>query len=224
MIDLIGVAIGAAIFFAFAGCVGIVFAFFTWLIVPKRLGRIARISVAFLIPIVSAAYIWLCIAFLPGESLFGDIDQPLPNGYVLKALGKMPEYGNIERQNGDLSFDGVQGAVDEIAVSGPLVAGRYCQSCDRAFVQSKALYFLLDTRISKSSEYTDLPSLEAAFQCSTPLVENQYFQSQEARHVWQQRIDHWVMFVPPLGIALLYFAYLIRHRCRESLRAASNLY
>jgi hypothetical protein len=65
---------------------------------PKSTFASSWAIAAFAIPILSAAYLWMCIAMLPGKSLFGDISQPLPNGYVLTGLGKMPDFSYVQKQ------------------------------------------------------------------------------------------------------------------------------
>lgn len=89
MFEMIGLLVGTAILFVLSVIAGGVYAGTAFLILwgrPKR--RIALMLLAAAIPVCSTAYMWLCVAILPGESLFGDIDQPLPNGYTLQALGK----------------------------------------------------------------------------------------------------------------------------------------
>jgi hypothetical protein len=108
MFEMIGLLIATGFLFALAALASAILAGLTWLYVRKRRApRIRLMLAAAVIPIVSAAYFWLCIALLPDESLFGDIDQPLPNGYALKALGKMPDFASIDNPKTPYSYNGL---------------------------------------------------------------------------------------------------------------------
>lgn len=81
MFEIIGLAFATLLLFLAASVAGCVFAGLMWLIVRTRQDhRWKFVLFAGAIPIASAAYLWICIATLPGETLFGDISEKLPNG------------------------------------------------------------------------------------------------------------------------------------------------
>jgi hypothetical protein len=122
MFELIGLLFATMLLFVLAA----VLSGITWLLVRKTSAPRKRlIFAAASIPIISAAYFWLCIALLPGESLSGDISQPLPNGYLLEALGKMPDFASISNPKSPNSYNGLSECISQLAVYGPLVAGQY---------------------------------------------------------------------------------------------------
>ena len=100
MFELIGLLFATIFLFTIASILAAILAGITWLLVRNTSAPRKRLMfTAAMIPIASAAYLWLYMALLPGESLFGDISQPLPNGYVLEALGKMPDFASISNPN-----------------------------------------------------------------------------------------------------------------------------
>src|ERR1700760_365929 len=126
MFELIGLLFAIGMLFALAAVASIVLAGLRGLSVRNRqTPRNRLILAAALIPLFSVAYLWLCIALLPGESLFGDISQPLPNGYTLEALRKMPAFASVSNAKSPNSYNGLTECVGKLAVCGPFVAGQY---------------------------------------------------------------------------------------------------
>src|ERR1700730_14122476 len=119
MILLMGLASGAGLI-----CALIVFSVLRNF---KISSRRATIVAALFPPAVTAYLLCFVIAstilssFLgTPDLLFGDINEPLPNGFKLFALDKMPEDGLIKRDN-----DGQVRWVSDLQTSGPFVLGKY---------------------------------------------------------------------------------------------------
>lgn len=90
------------------------------------------VIVAACLPFISAGYLFICafLAFpllIPGETefLFGDILEPLPNGYALKAMGKMSDYGSIVATSEARPLPKLKSTVCSIYVEDPIVFGKY---------------------------------------------------------------------------------------------------
>src|SRR5579863_10213061 len=124
MFEIIGLLIGSLVMLTLAAAAGVVYAGITYAVLRERpKARLGLMLLGAAIPIVSAIYLWLCVAMLPGESVFGDISEPLPNGYHLQALGKMPDFATIETGDSFGSGDSilrVPQAIGRIGVVGPL--------------------------------------------------------------------------------------------------------
>ena len=149
MFELIGLAFDTLILFTLAVVAGCVFTFMAWLIVRQRDCRRWRwMAGALSLPIASAAYLWLCIALLPGESLFGDFSENLPNGYVLAGLGKMPDFSYLEKEGKPYWNQPTPNCIERLQVTGSLIIGQYGQRCrtTEPNAQSEDEFFIFDTK------------------------------------------------------------------------------
>lgn len=215
MFELIGLLFATMLLFALAAMLAAVLSGITWLLVRRTSAPRKRlIFAAASIPIISAAYFWLCIALLPGESLFGDISQPLPNGYLLEALGKMPDFASISNPKSPNSYNGLSECIGKLAVDGPLVAGQYSHPFGSFAAAPHEPYFVFDTR---SGQHIDLPTLvdlQARLGHSVQLTEVQFFRSQEPSYRARQNVNKVVMLGPPILALGIFTAYVLRNRLR----------
>lgn len=216
MFEMIGLAIGTGILLLMGLVLGILLCgLFAWLLWGKHgWFKWLLLGLAFALPVASAGYVVVCTALLPGESLFGDIDQPLRNGYRLTGLGKMSEYLAVGKggPEGILS-PSLPHPVYELAMEGQDVVGRY----SREFGDSAGPlgnFFLLDTRNDEVATFPTQALLEAKVGHPVTLVEGVLFRSTEPQHLKQQRRNHLAIFTPPiLGLlGLLGFAVWFRFR------------
>ena len=214
MFEIIGLLFATALLFVVSSIIGAAYAAVAFLILwqrPKR--RLRKVLVAATIPIISAAYLWLCTALLPGQTLFGDISQPLPNGYSLQALGKMPDFAYIVRGS---SFSGrgvnLTELVGSLAVQGPLVIGRYSHPAGEFYPHPNENYFVFDTTTETVQNYASLDSLTARLGQPVKLVSTERFNSQESSYLKQQRSEHRSMFLPPLIASVAYTLFLVHLR------------
>lgn len=206
MFEMIGLLFATGLLFALATMAGLMLALFVWLLVRKRnLPRKSLMAVAFLIPIASAAHLWLCKALLPGQTLFGDISQPLPNGYFLQALGKMPDFASISHAPLPYNADtGLAEGIGTIAVDGPLAVGRYSHPFDSFDPLPNEPYFLFDTRTSRHSDFASRTALEQALGHPVHLEKVELFRSEEPSYILQQRRENFIMFGPPILVTALF--------------------
>ena len=99
-----------SLFFALSLIVGRLFGWVAWRILRSQERHRGLRKIAASLPSVFAAYMLACAVvfsiFVPGEAdriFFGDIFEPLPNGYTLKALAKMPHLCQGREQFGEVS-------------------------------------------------------------------------------------------------------------------------
>jgi hypothetical protein len=215
MFELIGLVFATGILFALATVLSFVLAGFTWLSVRNRQAPRKRLVLAAaLIPILSAAYLWLCTALLPGKSLFGDISQPLPNGYTLEALGKMPDFASLTSAKSPNSYNGLTECIGKLAVYGPFVVGQYSHPFGTFDPKPNEPFFVFDTR---NHQHVDLPTiaeLENSLGHTVQLTEVQFFRSQEPAYRMQQKVNRTVEFGPPIFALVILMAFVLHSRLR----------
>jgi hypothetical protein len=214
MFELIGLLFATMFLFILAAITAAILAGTTWLLVRKSsMPRKRVVVIASLIPFASAAYFWVCIALLPDESLFGDISQPLPNGYTLKALGKMPDFASIDKTDSPLAgYNVLSQCVGRLAVYGPLVVGQYSHPFGTFDVAANEPFFIFDTRNGQHTELPTLASLQAALGHSVSLTETQSFRSQEPAYRRQKSVNRAAMFGPPIIALGILTVYILRRR------------
>lgn len=135
------------------------------------------------------------------DLLFGDINEPLPNGFKLFALDKMPEAGLIKRDNDPL---GQVGWVSNLQTSGPFVLGKYdYKYFPKTEDQSNRNFFLFDTRNGKAQDFATESDLSKAANVPLHLTPTQFFRAPKSL---SSRVRDFVMFViafiPPIAIGL----------------------
>jgi hypothetical protein len=215
MFELIGLLFATMLLFALAAILAAALSGITWLLVRKTSAPRKRLLfTAASIPIISAVYFWLCIALLSGESLFGDISQPLPNGYLLEALGKMPDFASISNPKSPNSNNGLSECIGKLAVYGPLVAGQYSHPFGSFAAAPNEPFFIFDTRSGQNIDLPTLVDLQARLGHSVRLTEVQFFRSQEPSYRARQNVNKVVMFGPPIIALGIFAVYVLRNRPR----------
>ncbi len=225
MFEMIGVLIVALVFFGASGILGGVYVLIAWLIIRPvhHVVRMRRLILAACIPPIFAGYIAVCLIgfsiFVRGDAgmLFGDIYEPLPNHYVLTALGKMPDYGIIDRHACQSCQPRLIGYVGRIAVDGPLVFGAYSHMFSQPRQDEATMegFFSFDTRNQSVHNFGTLPQLNAFAGHPIHLVDNQFFRSQEPSHRRIVVVERIVLFAPP-GIGTLVFFFLLLRLRRKA--------
>jgi hypothetical protein len=205
MFEIIGLLLGAAVFFGLSALLGAIFGFAAGWLFRRRPARSLRALLMATVPPICAIYMAICLVLFPGRSLFGDISEPLPHGYILKALGKMPEYGDIEgpTPRDEPQFAGWIGKVD---LDGTTLFGAYSSlfahpEYDPAPVL-KPCCFAFDTRSGKVLNFDSINQMEGFAGRRLTLVEVQYFRSQEPAHIRLMRIENFILLSPPCVLML----------------------
>jgi hypothetical protein len=157
-------------------------------------------------------------------SWFGDINEPLPNGYFVHALGKMPDFASVSK--GDPSqndYGGLSECIGKLSVEGPIVIGQYSHPLASFDPNPNEPYFAFDTRDGKHVDVANIGGIQSLVGHKVQLVEVQFFRSKEPEYLRQLRLNKAVMFGPPIIAIGIFAAYVIRRR-RRTLLAAVNIY
>ena len=186
--------------------------------------------IASLFPPSATAYILACAilssvvsSFLgTPDFAFGDINQELPNGYTIEALGKMPECGHIQKAGNSL----IQVAwVSSLQVHGPNILGKYDYTYfPRTPTEAARNYFSLDTRTGDIVNFASETELENYTKAKVHLTPTPDFRGAQTI---QKRFATTVLFLiavfPPLvtGLWLIYRLVLLLRSGREP-RLTSN--
>jgi len=212
MFEYIGVLIAGIVFFGLSLVVGSFYWLAAWLIQRshQRL-RIYR-NIAALLPPVFAAYMLACaILFsllIPREFdriFFGDLFEPLPNGYTLTAMAKMRGFG--ASVGNTATFRGVSGSVRSVAVDGPLVFGAYINN---------ERYFAFDTRSGTCVDFGTIAGLNRYAGHPVQLIEAFSFRSSDRTQKLIRSVERCIWFGPPLICSVFYFVFLLRLRRRDA--------
>jgi hypothetical protein len=127
---------------------------------------------AYLLCFVIACSILSSVTGTP-DLLFGDIDEPLPNGFKLEALSKMPEDGLIKREGDPLAQIGW---VSALQTSGPFVLGKYDYTdFPKTADQSSRNFFLLDTSTGRKQDFGTESDLSNALNGPIHLTPTEFF-------------------------------------------------
>jgi len=224
MFELIGLMFATLLLFGLAVTIAAAFAAITWHLTRNGVGHKRLTLLAASVPLASAAYLWICVAILPGESPFGDISQPLPNNYTLQALGKMPDYASIIRTSSPVSGDiGLSEWIGEVAVSGALVVGQYSHPFGGFNGNSVEPFFIFDTHNGQHIDLATLADVEAKLNHPVVLTEVQHFRSQEPAYRRQQNLNKLLMFSPPI-IVLGILSFSIGQSRSRTQPPSSNIY
>ena len=203
MFEIVGLLLGFAVCMVLSVAASAIVGGLVWLL--SRRARLLLTSCAAVLPPLCVIYLFACGAMLPNESLFGDISQPLPNVYFIRALGKMPDFAEIGRGS-DFSSGSVSltECIGSLAVYRPLVVGRYSHPGDSFDAHPNEAYFLFDTRTAAHQDFATAAALEASVGHAVTLTDVQFFHSQEPTYLHQRRINAMICFVPmTLAFSLL---------------------
>jgi hypothetical protein len=219
MFEIIGLAVSTFALCIFSGIVSVVYTGLAAIILRNRPdGRSRRLLVAAVLPVACAGYLIVTavvITFLSDgktDMLFGDIHEPLPNGYILTGLGKMHEYADIIRpfsSDSDAGTFGVHG-IQGITADGPIVYGAFSHEFDNPARNGE--FFIFDTRTGVTTTLTTKRQLDDAAKHNVQLLDPQDFRSQDSRHRLLARTEHIVSYGPPLALLVLYLLYLVGAR------------
>jgi hypothetical protein len=222
MIESIGMFVGLIAICLFLALLGILIAGAAWLLFWGRPRPKVLIFRTALTPIASLGYLIfcaICFAILvphQPDLFFGDFSEPLPNGYVLTGLAKMPEFAFFESTPPMAHQPPMRGGVRRLELDGQVVYGAYGHIDDESLSDPDHDhgYFVFDTRTGDVTNLNTVEQLNAAAGHPVHLVESQYFRSQEPGRILLRRIENYILFGPPI-VVFLYFLYrLIRFRIK----------
>jgi hypothetical protein len=215
MFEIIGLLFGIGLLFVLSIALGLVYGFVAWIVTgPGSARRRFKALVAACIPPASAVYLLICavgisiLATGQGDLLFGGIYEPLPNGYSLSALGKMPDYGTIRPKSATQADPKINGFVGQIDVKGPFVYGAFSHRDLSQPTEENLGYFALNTRTAEVRDFATQGELDHFAGYPVQLVENWQFRSKETRYQRRLEVERWISFGPPITLTVVYFVFL----------------
>lgn len=223
MFEMIGLLVGLTILSGLAVVAGVIFAGLASLLFYGRRRPKLLILFAGLIPISSLVYVILsavCMEiFVPNQPdlFFGDFAEPLPNGYILTGLGKMPEYSYFDSTPPGMYQPVLLGGVRRLELEDQIVYGAYGHLDNQPGDDNENKdrgYFIFDTRTGAVRNLKTIEELNSAAGHTVRLVESQMFRSQDSGRIRLRRVENVILFLPPGAITLCCFFLLLRHRQR----------
>lgn len=224
MFEMMGALIGLMVLAGLLSVLGFLIAAAAWLLFwgrprPKRL-----ILMTASVPPLSLGYALACAAvfaiFVPNQpdQFFGDFSEPLPNGYVLTGLGKMPEYASFDTDEPGKNQPSILGGVQSLELDGETVYGVYSHP-KSGFRDSMApadiCCFVFDTHSGQVQNLKSIQELNAAAGHPTRLVESQFFRSQDRGRIRLREVENTIYLFPPSAALLFCFYRIVRVRIRE---------
>lgn len=185
---------------------------------PKRL-----IFLAASIPPLSLGYLIVCAIFfamfVPNQPdlFFGDFSEPLGNEYILRGLGKMPEYAYLDTENRGRNQPGISG-IESLEQDGEVIFGAYSHpnvGSSGFFAPPGVNFFKFDTRSGQVTNFKTIQELNAAAGHPVHLVGSQFFRSQLPGRIMLRRIENGILFIPPVAAFLFIVFRLVRVRIRR---------
>jgi hypothetical protein len=206
MFEFIGLAIATALLMILAAICAVPVGLLVWFVLRGRGHRIKLTIATVLLPFAVASFWWICTAVMPGVSLFANIDQPLPNGYRLKALGKMPEFGYVEPAVETRDVTLPQGWIAKAAIQGDLLYGQY--KAEKGNVSTH--FFVMDTKRDTVADYASFTELETVSSHAVQLVPLTEFLSPAGR--LDRQFYFRLCLVPAIVAYLVLFSLVLRAR------------
>ena len=209
--EVIGHFIGFLILLAVSAGAGLVVALLTGFVFWSAWRRVMPLYIAapFLGPLC-VVWLYAMVIVLPHESLFGDIDEPLPNGYHLRALGKMPDFATID-PNSKYGL-GLPEGIGRLQVQEDFVVGQYSHPFDTFTPKPVEDYFLFDTKSGLHRDFPSAAALQSQLNEPLHLAPTDEFQSSDPASR-RQRVFNRVMILGPIvGVWVLYFAAVLMLR------------
>ncbi len=183
--------------------------------------HLARI--AFVTPLVCAT-LYLGMMMLPGESLQGDLDVPLANGWRIAAERGQLDCAYIYRPAKHYFDDDETGpgCMESFGWAGPLVASRFSRNIPPEETSPGNVYTLFDPRNGETAIYSTLESLEAGARAPVFLEPTAVFCARDpgARRRWW--LDHAVLYGFTTLALLCVSVYVVRRRFRHPERLTSS--
>lgn len=228
MFEMIGLLIGLAVLFTISLVLGLIYALVAWLIFWKRRKPIRFILFAASIPPLSVVYLLACAIlfsiFIPNQpdEFFGDFSEPLPNGYVLKGLGKMPEFSRLDTSYSDRPYPQLRGGIKSLELDGEILYGAYGHIDDDPdpMTPGDRGYFVFNTKTGQVKDFATMEALNAAAGHKVQLIESQLFRSQEPSRKALRTTETVIYAFVPSVASILCFVLLIRARLRPEGKVA----
>jgi len=226
MFEMIGLLFGLAILCGLALLAGGVFAALVWFLFWGRRRPKFWIFCAGAIPLATLVYVILCAIcmeiFVPNQPnfFFGDFAEPVPNGYILTGLGKMPEFSYFESTPPMVHQPPLLGGVRRLELDDQIVYGAYGHLDNQPYdgENKDRGYFAFDTRTGKVTNFKTMGELNAAAGHSVHLVESQFFRSRNPGRLLLREIENAIFIGPPVIATFVFIFLVLRRRLRNEER------
>jgi hypothetical protein len=231
MFEMIGLLIATTVATVVSIVLGMVLGLVAWLLMwgRKRSWRLIVMMAA--VPPFSLAYVIgmaiLLTIFVPNQpdEFFGDFNEPLPHGYMLKGLGKMPDWAYFDTTGAGRQQPQMPGTVGRLEEDGEMVYGAYAHLHDA--VESKdpqkgePSYFAFDTRSGIVTNFQTLEQLNACAGHKVQLEQSQFFRSQLPGRRLLRRVENAIYLGPPIVATIVCFFLVLRLRFRREIANTS---
>jgi hypothetical protein len=185
MFEFIGLIIVTAFLGGLSCVAGAIFGLIGWLIFWGRHRPKLLILATMAVPPASLLYVAICAVvftlFVPNQpdEFFGDFSEPLPNGYILTGLAKMPDYAYFESTPPMAHQPPLIGGVKSLEQDGELIYGSYghLYSEDVPAIDVDHGYFVFDTRTGAVRNLKTISELNQAAGHSVKLELSENFRS-----------------------------------------------
>jgi hypothetical protein len=224
MFEMMGLLIGLMVLCVLSILTGGLFAALAWLLFWGRRRPRLLILIGALIPLASVVYVVICAVCMgfvvpnQPDEFFGDFSEPLPNGYILKGLGKMPDFAYFDSEVPGRNQPATRGGVGRLEQDGQIIYGAYGH-LDNETVESSGEdhgYFVFDTRSGEVRDLKTIQELNSVAGHPVQLVQSKFFRSQDPKRILLRRVEDVIYFAPPVAVALLFLFLLVRLRLRKS--------
>ncbi len=211
---------GAIVFVVLCIGLGGASAFFAWLMLRRRPRVRLMMTVAGVLPAVCGIYMVVCLILFSGGN-WGDIDEPLPHGYTLTALGKMPDAAFIEASSGDHAMKPeMQSRIGAVDLEGDMLFGQYNDGFGDEFnpatVKLKWCCFAFNTATGEVKNFISPDEMNNFAGKTIATEEVQYFHSREPGTIRTRRLQKWILLTPPAVTVLLLLGLLLWWRMTTS--------
>jgi hypothetical protein len=207
MFEIIGLLFATVAGTVLSIAFGVLLGLLAWLLMLGRKKRARLVLMTAALPPLSWAYVIamaiLFTIFVPHQpdEFFGDFDEPLPHGYSLKGLGKMPDYAYFDSEVKGKRQPEMRGEIGRIREEGDLVYGQYSHPFPGPLAensQGNLGYFVFSTSSGTVQNFETRKQLEACAGHSLEMVEPQFFRSQLPGRIRLRRVETATYGVPPL--------------------------
>lgn len=225
MFEIIGLLFAIAGLCILSVVLGGLFGLAAWLLLWGRRKSKKLIFMAALVPPASAGYLLLSAVVLAfvvpnqPDDCFGDFSEPLPHGYVLKGLGKMPDWAYFDTNEPSKLQPLMPGRIGRLEEQGEMIYGAYSHLYDeqgtREPQKGQPAYFAFDTRNGSVMNFETLQQLNEQAGHNVQLQEPQFFRSQLPGRILLRKVESVIYLGPPVAATLLSFLFVLRFRFRN---------
>lgn len=161
---------------------------------------------------------FICELFFPAQDdhIFGDIHEPLPNGYVLRALSKMPYAGLIEKPIEQKS--GISINVEKLAQNGEVIYGSHSPFENDFQYHPDCQFgcFSFNTKSGAIQEFKTKDELIRYVGHNLQFVKTEDFRTQDKQYLIRQHFWDALYIGPPIISFIFVLVMILRAKPKTS--------